>query len=102
MGPEDGSRNGKRKVRELCRPDGARRSTAVSSEYGETQVSARRTSVTSLNVQGMGANLGPRAVEIKRTRPLERGERFLNRSVLTIQLFTSVVAIRLDLAITET
>jgi hypothetical protein len=53
MGAEDNSRNGKRKVRELCGPDGARRSTVVKSrlspsEYGETQVSARRTSVTSL------------------------------------------------------
>ena len=66
MGPEDGSRNGKRRVRELCGPDGARRSIpmtsgAVSSESGETQVSARRTGVTSLNIQGTGANLGHRA-----------------------------------------
>jgi hypothetical protein len=57
-GPEDGSRIGKRKVRELCGPDGARRSTAVSSEYDETQVSARKTGVTSLNIQETGANLG--------------------------------------------
>jgi hypothetical protein len=57
MGREDGSRNGKRKVRELCGPDGARRSPAVSSEYDETQVSARRTGVTSVNIQGAGANL---------------------------------------------
>ena len=28
------------------------------SEYGEAQVSARRTGVTSLNIQGTGANLG--------------------------------------------
>ena len=61
MGPEDGSQSGKRKVRELCGPDGARRSTSVSSEYGEAQVSARRTGVTSLNIQGTGANLGHRA-----------------------------------------
>jgi hypothetical protein len=33
----------------------------VSSEYGETQVSARRTGVTSLNIQGTGADLGHRA-----------------------------------------
>jgi hypothetical protein len=61
MGPEDISRNGKREVRELCGRDGARRSIAVtsgavSSEYDETEVSARRTGVTSLNVQGTGAN----------------------------------------------
>ena len=61
MGPEDGSRTGKRKVRELCGPDGARRSIAmtsgaVSSENGEAQVSARRTGVTSLNIQETGAN----------------------------------------------
>jgi hypothetical protein len=31
------------------------------SEYGETQVSARRTGVTSLNIEGTGANLRPRA-----------------------------------------
>jgi hypothetical protein len=31
MGPEDGSRTGKRKVRELCGPDGARRSIATTS-----------------------------------------------------------------------
>jgi hypothetical protein len=31
MGPEDGSRTGKRKGRELCGPDGARRSIAVTS-----------------------------------------------------------------------
>src|SRR5271166_3205086 len=31
MGPEDGSRNGKRRARELCGPDGARRSIAVTS-----------------------------------------------------------------------
>jgi len=61
MGPEDSSRNGKRKVRELCGSDGARLSIAVSSEYGETQVSARKTGVTRLNVQGTGANLGHRA-----------------------------------------
>ena len=30
-GPEDASRNGKRKVRELCGPDGARRSIAMTS-----------------------------------------------------------------------
>jgi hypothetical protein len=35
--------------------------TAVSSEYGEAQVSARRTGVTSLNIQRTGANLGHRA-----------------------------------------
>jgi hypothetical protein len=56
MVAEDGSRNGKRKVRELCGPAGARRSKAmtsgaVSSEYGETQVSARRTGVSSLNIK---------------------------------------------------
>jgi len=69
MGPEDGSRTGKRKVRGLCGPDGARRSIAmtsgaVSSEYGESQVSARKTGVMGLNVQGTGANLGRRAVNI--------------------------------------
>ena len=31
MGPEDGSRIGKRKLRELCGPDGARRSIAMTS-----------------------------------------------------------------------
>jgi hypothetical protein len=31
MGREDDSRNGKGKVRELCRPDGARRSVAMTS-----------------------------------------------------------------------
>jgi len=67
MGPEVDSRNGKRKVRELCGPEW--RKTIYSydnlglspSEYDETQVSARRTGVTSLNIQGMGANLGNRA-----------------------------------------
>jgi hypothetical protein len=63
MGPEDDSRNGTRKARELSGPDGARPSIAmtswaVSSEYDEAQVSARRTGVTSLNIQGTGANLG--------------------------------------------
>ena len=59
MGTEDGSRNGKRRVRELCGPDGARRSIAMTSgaspsEYGEAQVSARRTGVTSLNIRRNG------------------------------------------------
>jgi hypothetical protein len=58
MGPEDSSRIGKRKVRELYGPDGARRSAYVPSEYGEAQVSARRTGVTSLNIREAGANLG--------------------------------------------
>ena len=58
MGPEDGSRSGKRKVRELCGPDGARRSTVVSSEYGETQVSARRTGLTSLNINERARSWG--------------------------------------------
>jgi len=61
MGPKDGSRNGKRKERELCGPDGAKQSAAASSEYGEAQVSARKTGVTSLDIQGAGANLGHRA-----------------------------------------
>ncbi len=46
MGPEDNSRNGKRKVRELCRP-GWRKTIygyedlgLSPSEYGEAQVSA--------------------------------------------------------------
>ena len=65
MGPEDSFRNGKGKARELCGPDGARRSIAMTlglspSEYDETQVSARKTCVTSLNIQGTGANLGHR------------------------------------------
>ncbi len=63
MGPEDSSRIGKRKVRELCGPDGARRPIAmtpgaVSSEYGEAQVSARRTGVASLNMHETGASMG--------------------------------------------
>jgi hypothetical protein len=66
MGSEDAPRAGKRKVRGLCGPDGARRSIAmtsgaVSSEYGEAQVSARRSGVTGLNIQGTGANLRRRA-----------------------------------------
>ena len=81
MGPEDGSRTGKRKVRELRGPDGARRSIAVtsgavSSEYGETQASARRTGVTSLNIEERartlrlrsGQALGHRAVAQKTER----------------------------------
>ena len=61
MGPEHGSRAGKRKVRELCGRDGARRSAAmtsgaVSSEHGEFQVSALRTGVTSPNIRETGAN----------------------------------------------
>ena len=67
MGPEDSSRIGKRKVGELCGPDGARRSVAVTSgavSFGiwRNQVGARRTGVTSLNIQGTGANLGHRAI----------------------------------------
>jgi hypothetical protein len=69
MGPEDVSRIGKGKVPELYGPDGGRRSIvmtsgAVSSEYGESQVSARRTGVTSPNVQWAGANLGPGGEEM--------------------------------------
>jgi hypothetical protein len=50
-------------VRELCGPDGTGRSKAVtsgavSSEHCESQVSARRTGVTRLSIQGAGANLG--------------------------------------------
>lgn len=46
--------------------DGARRSIAmtsgpVSSEYGEAQVSARKTGITSLNIQEADASLGHRA-----------------------------------------
>jgi hypothetical protein len=55
MGPEDDSRNGKCRVRGLYGADGGRRSIAmtsgaVSSEYGESQVSARKTGVASLNI----------------------------------------------------
>ena len=78
MVPEDGSRNGKRKVRELCGPVGARRSAAVSMEYGEAQVSARRTAVTSLNIQGGGANLGHRVSRASRL------------SILTLQCRTEL------------
>jgi hypothetical protein len=58
MSPEDSSRNGKRKLRELCglmARDDLRQSP---SKYGEAQVSARRTGVTSLNMHETGANLG--------------------------------------------
>jgi hypothetical protein len=63
MGPEDNSRNGKRKVRErvglMAQDDLYLRHLGLSpSEYGETQLSARKTGVTSLNVRGRGANLG--------------------------------------------
>ena len=73
MGPEDAPRAGKRKVRGLCGPDGARRSIAmtsgaVSSEYGETQVSARRSGVTSLNIQETGANRRHPAYRLRTAR----------------------------------
>ena len=65
MGPEDSSELGNVKCANcvgLMAQDDLRLSP---SEYGEAQVSARRTGVTSLNIQGTGANLGHRAGEIR-------------------------------------
>ena len=58
MGPEDSSELGNVKCANcvgLMAQDDLRLSP---SEYGEAQVSARRTGVTSLNIQGTGANPG--------------------------------------------
>ena len=68
MGAEDGSRNGKRKVRELCGSDGARLSIAVSSEYGETQVSARRTAAKRPNMHETGGEPGASVNQNKRRK----------------------------------
>jgi hypothetical protein len=76
MGLKTVSELGNVSARTLWAPDGARRSAAVSSEYGESQVSARKTGVTGVNMHAAGANLGHRPYSVGRSQ-------FCSRSPLT-------------------